>query len=99
MKLAMLVCNTYFMDRVMEILKANNIDYYTRWDDAKGKGHGTEPHLGTGAFASTNSVMMIAFQDAAPLDALIGGIAAANGEIRRPSDRIRLFQMPLERIV
>ncbi|HEY6966541.1 MAG TPA: PG0541 family transporter-associated protein [Burkholderiales bacterium] len=99
MKLAMLVCNTYFMDRVMAIMKENNIDYYTRWDDAKGKGHGTEPHLGTGAFASTNSVMMIAFQDAAPLDALIDGIAAANGEIRRPADRIRLFQMPLERIV
>jgi len=99
MKLAMLVCNTYFMDRVMEILKANDIDYYTRWDDAKGKGHGTEPHLGTGAFASTNSVLMIAFPNTAPLEALIGGIAAANAEIRRPSDRIRLFQMPLDRIV
>ena len=99
MKMAMLVCNSYFMDRVMEILKSNNIDYYTRWDDAKGKGHGTEPHLGSGAFASTNSVMVIAFQDAAPLEALIRGIGAANEEIRRPSDRIRLFQMPLERIV
>src|SRR6187549_175154 len=63
MRMAMLVFNSYFMDRVMEILKANDIDYYTRWDDAKGKGHGTEPHLGAGAFASTNSVMMIAFQD------------------------------------
>jgi hypothetical protein len=99
MKLAMIVCNSYFMDRVMAILKENGIDYYTRWDDAKGKGHGTEPHLGSGAFASTNSVMMIAFQDDAPLGALIRGIESANVEIRRPSDRIRLFQMPLERIV
>jgi hypothetical protein len=99
MSLAMIVCNSYFMDRVMAIMKENNIDYYTRWDGAQGKGHGTEPHLGSGAFASTNSVMMIAFQDAAPLGALIRGIEAANSEIRRPSDRIRLFQLPLERIV
>lgn len=99
MKLAMIVCNSYFMERVMAILKEHGIDYYTRWDGALGKGHGTEPHLGSGAFASTNSVMMIAFQEAAPLEALIRGIEAANGEIRRPSDRIRLFQLPLERIV
>ncbi|MFY9316097.1 MAG: PG0541 family transporter-associated protein [Burkholderiales bacterium] len=99
MKLAMVVFNSYFMDRVMAVLKENGIDYYTSWDGAKGKGHGTEPHLGAGAFASTNSVVMIAFQDEAPLAALISGIEAANGEIRRPSDRIRMFQMPLERIV
>ena len=26
-------------------------------------------------------------------------IAAANGQIKRPADRIRLFQLPLERVV
>jgi len=98
-KLAMLVCNSYFVDRVMAILKDNGIDYYTRWDGATGKGHGTEPHLGTGAFGSTNSVLMVAFDSAAPLEALLRGIDEANQEMRRPSDRIRLFQMPLERIV
>jgi len=66
---------------------------------ATGKGHGTEPHLGTGAFGSTNSVLMVAFDSAAPLEALLRGIDEANQETRRPSDRIRLFQMPLERIV
>ena len=99
MKLALLVCNSYFMDRVMAILKENAIDYYTRWDGATGKGHGTEPHLGAGAFASTNSVMMIGFENEAPIEALVRGIEAANVEIRRPSDRIRLFQLPLDRIV
>jgi hypothetical protein len=99
MKLALLVFNSYFMDRVMAVLKENGIDYYTSWDGAKGKGHGTEPHLGAGAFASTNSVVMIAFEDEAPLEALIRGITAANRDIRRPSDHIRLFQLPLERIV
>lgn len=99
MKLALLVFNSYFMDRVMAVLKENEIDYYTSWDGAKGKGRGTEPHLGTGAFASTNSVVMIAFEDEAPLEALIRGITAANRDIRRRSDHIRLFQLPLERIV
>jgi len=98
-KLAMLVCNSYFVDRVMAILAESGIDYYTRWDGATGKGHGTEPHLGAGAFGSTNSVLMIAFEDEAPLNALVSGIQAANRETRRPSDRIRLFQLPLERIV
>ncbi len=99
MKMALVVCNSYFMDRVMTSLKENGIDYFTSWDHAKGKGHGTEPHLGSGAHSSTNSVTMIAFEDDAPLEALIGSIKAANQEIRRAADHIRLFQLPLERIV
>jgi hypothetical protein len=99
MKMAFIVCNSYFNDRVMKLLTNNGIDYYTSWDNAKGKGHGTEPHLGAGSFASTNAVMMIAFEDEAPLNGLVRGIAEANLDIKRPSDRIRLFQLPLDRIV
>lgn len=43
--------------------------------------------------------MMIAFQDEASLDALMQAISKANAEIKRPDDRIRLFQIPLERMV
>ncbi len=68
-------------------------------DKAKGKGHGTEPHLGTASHASTNTVFMIAFEDEAVLDTLVSAIGEANKEIRRASDRIRLFQLPLDRIV
>jgi len=42
---------------------------------------------------------MIAFEDDAPLEGLIRGIQEVNKEIRRPADHIRLFQLPLERIV
>jgi hypothetical protein len=98
-KLALIVCNSYFMDRVMKILKDNNIDYFTSWDKATGKGHGTEPHLGSGAYGSTNTVTMIAFEADAPLEALIRGIQAENQEIKRAADHIRLFQLPLDRIV
>jgi hypothetical protein len=97
--MALVVCNSYFLDRLMAILKQSGIDYFTTWGNARGKGHGTEPHLGTGAYPSTNSVTMIAFEDEAPLDALIRDIRAANEEIKRDADRIRLFQLPLERIV
>jgi hypothetical protein len=99
MKLAFIVHNEYFTPRVMELLKNAGIDYYTRWDHAQGKGHGTEPHVGSGGFASTNAVLMIGFPEELPLSALIQGITAANEEISRAADKIRLFQLPLERIV
>lgn len=99
MKFAFVVHNEHFTRRVMELLDTAGIDYYTRWDRATGKGRGTDPHLGRGGFASTNAVLMIAFQEEAPLTKLIEAIAAANDGIKRPDDRIRLFQLPLERVV
>jgi hypothetical protein len=99
MKIAFLVHTEHHAAKVFELLHAAGIDYFTRWDQAIGKGHGTEPHLGRGSYASTNSVMMIAFPEEAPLERLIGKIDVANAEIKRPADRIRLFQLPLERMV
>jgi hypothetical protein len=99
MKMAWLVCNSFHVDTLMGVLKQCDIDYFTRLDNAKGKGHGTEPHLGAGAYGSTNTVLMIAFEEDAPLEALIAGIREANKGIPRSADRIRLFQQPLDRIV
>jgi hypothetical protein len=42
---------------------------------------------------------MIAFQDESSLESLIRRITEANHEITRADDRIRLFQLPLDRIV
>ena len=97
--MALLVCNTYCMERVMRILEDHGIDYFTSWDNVRGKGHGTEPHLGTRTYGSTNSVTMIAFEDDAPLEPLVSAVEAQNREIQRAADHIRLFQLPLERIV
>ena len=99
MKMVFVVHNELFTSQVIDLLKSTGIDYYTRWEHVKGKGHGTQPHLGAGSFPGMNSVLMIAFQDEAPLDALIRGIAAANAAIKRADDKIRLFQIPLERMV
>lgn len=99
MKMAFIVHNEHQTDHVMGLLNAAQIDYYTRWDRTTGKGHGTEPHLGTGAYSSTNAVLMIGFEDEVALDTLIEKIKAANAQIVRAPDRIRLFQLPLERVV
>jgi hypothetical protein len=99
MKLTFLVCNEFYLQQLMDILAAEGIDYYTQWENAKGKGRGTEPHLGRGSFASTNAVLMIAFEDTAPLAGLIQRIETHNAAVARKDDRIRLFQMPLERLV
>ena len=99
MKLAFLVCNDFFVNRVMDLLHGAGIDYYTRWDNVKGKGRGTDPHLGKGSFGSTNAVLMIAFEDDKPLEKLVADIQRVNGETARKDDYVRLFQLPLERIV
>jgi hypothetical protein len=99
MKMAFLVCNEFFIVEVMDLLRSADIDYYTRWDNATGKGRGTEPHLGSGTHGSTNSVLMIAFDDTKPLARLIELIGSLNAKILRPDDRVRLFQVPLELIV
>ncbi len=99
MKMAFVVYYEHVDARVMAMLKSLDIDYYTRWDNVKGKGHSTEPHIGTGGFGRLNSALMIAFEDEAPLAALIQAIAASNELARRTDERIRLFQLPLERIV
>ena len=99
MKMAFIVHNQYFTPQVMALLTKAGVDYFTRWDNAQGKGQGTEAHLGRGGFPSTNAVMMIGFREDAPLEALIQEIEELNRTTTRPDDRIRLFQLPLERIV
>lgn len=99
MKIVFVVNNEVYTPRVMDILASLGVDYYTRWEQVKGKGHGTEPHLGTRSFPGMNSVLMIAFQDESVLEKLVQEIVRANNQITRPDDRIRLFQVPLERIV
>lgn len=99
MKVAFVICNDVVSPRVMKLLEGAGIDYYTRWEHVKGKGHGTDPHLDTRSFPGTNAVYMIAFEDEATLDILVQEIKTANKDIPRPDDHIRLFQVPLERIV
>jgi len=63
MKMAFVVHNEHYAKNMLELLHKTGIDYFTRWDKAVGKGHGTEAHLGAGGYPVTNCVLMIGFED------------------------------------
>jgi hypothetical protein len=99
MKIAFIIYNEILEDRISESLNGLNIDYFTEWENVKGKGHMTDAHLGTRPFPGYNCVRMIAFPEESALNELINKIYAMNEVIEKEDDKIRLFQMPLERIV
>ena len=99
MKLTFLVFNEHVDTKVNDLLKPLAIDYYTRWEQVKGKGHNSEAHIGHRAQSSTNISLMIGFEDEGVLEKLVAAITEANQTARRSDERIRLFQVPLERMV
>jgi hypothetical protein len=99
MKLVFLVYHDILDDRVSKALKELNIDYYTQWEDVKGKGHKSDAHLGNRPFPGYNFVRMIAFSEEEIIENLISKINELNSIVERDDDKIRLFQVPLERIV
>lgn len=99
MKLTFLVYRDILDSRVSNVLVELGIDFYTQWEDVKGKGHKTDAHLGNRPFPGYNNVRMIAFQDEDLLEKLIIKINELNIVVERDDDKIRLFQVPLERIV
>lgn len=99
MKLTFLVYHDVLDDRLSNVLKELNIDFYTMWEDVKGSGHKTDAHLGNRPFPGFNFVRMIAFTEEELLEKLINKINELNSIVERDDDKIRLFQVPLERIV
>jgi hypothetical protein len=99
MKLTFIVYHDILDDRVSNALNELNIDYYTEWEDVKGRGHNTDAHLGTRPFPGYNTVRMIAFVDESILTKMIEKIENLNKLVERDDDKIRLFQVPLDRVV
>jgi len=99
MKLTFLAYREILDDRVSKALDELGIDYYTEWEFVKGKGHSTDAHLGNRPFPGYNNVRMIAFTDEDILEKLIDKLHELNKIVEKEDDKIRLFQVPLERIV
>ncbi len=99
MKIVFLIYHDILEDRIDNLLGNLKIDYFTEWENVKGRGHSTDPHLGSRTFPGFNSVRMIAFQDEKVLIDLQNGIIELNKNAFREDDKIRLFQIPLEKIV
>lgn len=99
MKIIFVVYHDILEDRVENLLEKLDIDFYTEWENVKGKGHKSDAHLGTRTFPGYNSVRMIALQKEDLLAELTKGIEELNKIALRDDDKIRLFQVPLERII
>jgi hypothetical protein len=101
MKIVFLICAQPYTPTfpVMDLLARIGIDFYTRWDKVTGKGHGSMAHLGTPSFPAENAVLMIAFEDERLLPQLIEGVVQLNKGAVRAEERVRLFQLPLDRVV
>jgi hypothetical protein len=99
MKLTFLVYHDILEDRVSKALEELNIDFYTEWEEVKGKGHQTDAHLGNRPFPGYNNVRMIAFKEETRLEPLVNKVNELNSVVERDDDKVRLFQVPLERIV
>lgn len=99
MKIAYVIYRDVLEDRISSLLERAGVDFFTEWENVKGKGHDTLPHLGTRTFPGYNSVRMIAFEDEDRLECLIDLIIQLNSTIPVKDDYVRLFQIPLERII
>lgn len=99
MKLTFLIYHDVLEDRVQNLFDTIGVDYYTKWEEVKGKGHQTDAHLGTRTFPGYNYVRMVAFDDEKLLVKLIDELNELNKEALRADDKVRLFQMPLELVV
>lgn len=99
MKLAFLVYHDILEDRITKMLDDAKIDYYTQWEEVKGKGHQSDAHLGSRTFPGYNNVRMIAFDNEKSLVEIIKNLKELNNAAQRPDDKARLFSVPLEMIV
>jgi len=99
MKLAFLVYHDILEDRISKILEDAGVDYYTQWEEVKGKGHQSDAHLGSRTFPGFNNVKMIAFDNDKSLVDIIKSLKELNDTAKRSDDKARLFMVPLEMIV
>ncbi|HVO74755.1 MAG TPA: hypothetical protein VMT35_12075 [Ignavibacteriaceae bacterium] len=99
MKIAVLIYHDVFDDRVAEILECVKIEAYTKLEQATGKFEGSEPHLGTRTYPGHESVRLIPIRDDERLNKLITLLEEFNKSSVKSADQIRLYSLPLERIV
>jgi len=99
MKMAFIVYRDTIEDRISAILQHAGVDFYTEWENVKGKGHMTMPHLGSRTYPGSNNVRMIAFEDECQLDEVAVLLKEMNKGITMKDDLARMFQIPLEKIL
>ena len=99
MKITFIAFHDILEERIDKVFKKLEIDYYTQWEEVKGKGHCTDAHLGTRVFPGYNIVRMVAFENETVLEALCEDLKELNSKVVKCDDKVRLFQLPLEKII
>lgn len=99
MKIAFLVYRDVLDERIISLLGELEIDSYIKWENVLSKSHGTAPHLGTRTFPGHDSVRLIPFQNEENLNKLILKIQEFNNLVTKKDDEIRIYLLPLERMV
>ena len=99
MRIAFVVYHDVLDDRVMAFLEELEIDNYIKWENVLSKSHGASPHLGTRTFPGHDFVRLIPFRDDDSLNNLVKKIQEFNAQVTKKDDEIRIYMMPLERIV
>lgn len=99
MKIAFLVYHDVLDDRIINFLDELKIDSYVKWENVLGKSHDAAAHLGTRTFPGYDSVRLVPFQNEEKLIQLITVIQDFNKQAVKKDDEIRLYLIPLERVV
>ena len=95
MKMVFIVYNIAINDEVMEILRAEKIEQYTRWERVTGVGKTSGPHLDTHVWPAVNSVLVVAVEEDKK-NRLIEEIKELRKKIGK--EGIKAFVLPLEEI-
>ena len=95
MKMVFIVYNIAINDEVMEILRAEKIEQYTRGERVTGVGKTSGPHLDTHVWPAVNSVLAVAVEED-KRNRLIEEIKGLRKKIGK--EGIKAFVLPLEEI-
>ena len=95
MKMIFIMYNIAINDEVVQILKDEGIEEYTRWERATGCGKTSGPHLGSHIWPAVNSVLAVAVEDDKK-NQLIEEIKKMRQKLGK--EGIKAFVLPLEEI-
>jgi nitrogen regulatory protein PII len=93
MKMVFITYNVAVHDEILEMLRQNGVDTYTRWEHVTGVGESSGPHLGTHVWPALNSAIM-----AATSDDKAKSVLAAVREMRQAmsGEGVKAFIIPVE---
>lgn len=93
MKLLFIVYNEALDGEVENMLRANGLNWFTKWTRVYGRGRSSGPHLGTHVWPKANSVRLIAVDD----DSVAANVMQAVRQLRNTlgHEGIKAFVVPL----